>query len=55
MDLTLVLAVLGGVLAGVVVALRVIAPLTRNTVDDKVLAGAEKAKTVADLLTPPKA
>jgi len=45
-DLQTVLMVAGGVLAGVVVALKVIAPMTKNKVDDKVLEVAEKAEDV---------
>jgi hypothetical protein len=48
MELYLLLA--AAVLAGLVVALRRIAPLTKNTVDDKALAVAEKAATVAEML-----
>jgi hypothetical protein len=48
--LELALAVAAGVLAGIVVALKVIAPLTKTTVDDKALQVAEKVKTVADLI-----
>lgn len=49
--MALALAVLAGVLAGLVVALKAIAPLTKNTVDDKVLDYAEKAESVIDPLT----
>lgn len=44
----LVLVVLAGVLAGVVAALKVIAPATKTTKDDKVLEYAEKAEEVVD-------
>ena len=54
MDLTLFLGIAGGLLAGIVVALKVIAPLTRTTADDKALEYAEKAKTVVDLVNPKK-
>lgn len=39
----LALAIAGGLIAGIVVALKVIAPLTKNKVDDKVLEVAETA------------
>lgn len=54
MDLSLILAAVGGVIAGLVVALKVIAPLTKNKVDDKVLEVAEKAEDVLDTLKPKK-
>lgn len=38
-----ILAVAGGLVAGLVVALRVIAPMTGNKTDDAVLAALEKA------------
>lgn len=50
MDFTFVLSVVAALLAGGVVALKVIAPLTKNTVDDKVLEYAEKAEEVVDPL-----
>lgn len=37
MNLTLLLAVAGALVAGAVVALKVIAPRTKNTVDDEIL------------------
>lgn len=40
----LALAIAGGLIAGIVVALKVIAPLTKNKVDDKALAIAETAE-----------
>lgn len=42
MDLSTVLVFVAGLLAGVIAGLKVIAPLTKNTVDDKVLEYAEK-------------
>lgn len=49
--LTLILSILGGCLAGTLAALRVIAPLTKNKLDDKALVLAEKAdKTVGPYL-----
>lgn len=39
-----------GILAGVIAALKVIAPKTKTTVDDKVLEGAEVAQGVIDKL-----
>ena len=48
--MALALAILAAVLAGIVVALKVIAPLTKTTVDDKVLDYAEKAESVIDPL-----
>jgi hypothetical protein len=50
MDFTLVFAVAGGLVAGIVVALKIIAPLTKTTVDDQALAIAEKIKALADAL-----
>ncbi len=41
-------------LAGIIVALKVIAPLTKTTADDKVLAAAEKAESVLTTLHPKK-
>jgi hypothetical protein len=43
-DLSLVLAFVTGLLAGAVAALKVIAPKTKNTIDDKVLEVVEKAE-----------
>lgn len=54
MSLSLVLAVVAGVLAGAVAALKVIAPLTKTDKDDKVLAYAEKAEEVVGGLAPHK-
>ncbi len=48
MELYLLLA--AAVLAGLVVALRRIAPLTKTQLDDKALAVAEKAESVAEML-----
>lgn len=42
MDLTTVLVFVAGLLAGVIAGLKVIAPLTKTKVDDKVLEYAEK-------------
>ncbi len=50
--LTTVLLVLSGVLGGIVLALRVIAPLTKTKVDDDALALAEKAEAVVDKFKP---
>jgi hypothetical protein len=44
------LVFLGGLLAGVIAALKVIAPKTANTVDDAVLAAAEKVEGVVETL-----
>ena len=41
MDLSLLLSVAVGLVTGVIVALKVIAPKTKNTVDDAVLARLE--------------
>lgn len=50
MTLALALVIAAGVLAGLVAALKVIAPATKNTTDDKVLQYAEDAESVvADL------
>lgn len=51
-DLGHVLALVIGVLGGVVAGLKVIAPLTKNTVDDKVLAVAEKAEAAVQTVAP---
>jgi hypothetical protein len=48
--LQLVLVAAAGVLAGVVAALKVIAPKTANTVDDKILEVAEQAENFVDPL-----
>jgi len=50
MDTTLLIGIGIGLLAGIVAGLKVIAPLTKNTVDDKALAIAEKVKQLADSL-----
>lgn len=42
MDFTTVLVFVAGLLAGVIAGLKVIAPLTKNKVDDKVLEYGEK-------------
>lgn len=47
MDLSHVIVAVVALLTGVVAALKIIAPLTKNTVDDKVLAVAEKVEDVA--------
>lgn len=49
--MTTLLLVLSALLAGAVVALKVIAPMTKTTVDDTVLEYAEKAEAVIDPLT----
>lgn len=46
----LALAVIAGVIAGVIAALKIIAPKTKTTKDDKVLEAAEKAEPVVDLI-----
>lgn len=46
----LVIAVLAGVVAGVVAALRFIAPKTKTTADDKVLSAAEKVEPITSEL-----
>lgn len=48
MDLSLVISVAVGLLAGAVVALKVIAPKTKTTVDDAVLARLEALEKIAD-------
>ncbi len=48
MTLTLALAVLSALLVGLVAGLKVLAPLTKTTADDKALEYAEKAETVVD-------
>jgi hypothetical protein len=47
LDLPTILVFVTGVLAGLVAGLKIIAPRTKNTIDDKVLEYAEKA---ADIL-----
>jgi hypothetical protein len=42
MDFGILLSIAGGVVAGVVVALKVIAPLTKSQLDDRILAVLEK-------------
>lgn len=46
MDMTLAIGIAGGVLAGVIAALTIIAPLTKTKVDDKVLDYALKVESV---------
>lgn len=46
--LTTILLIAGGVLSGVILALKVIAPLTKNTVDDKILVYAEDVEKVLE-------
>jgi hypothetical protein len=46
--MTLVIAIVAGVLVGVVAALKIVAPLTKTTVDDKALELAEKAEAVVE-------
>jgi len=48
MDLSLVIAIALGVLAGGVAALKLIAPKTKNTVDDAVLARLEALEALAE-------
>jgi len=43
-----ILLIAGGVLSGVILALKVIAPLTKNTVDDKILVYAEDVEKVLE-------
>lgn len=43
-----ILLIASGALAGVIVALKVIAPLTKNTVDDKILVYAEDVEKVLE-------
>lgn len=43
-----ILLIAGGVLGGVVLALKVIAPLTKTTVDDKILVYAEDVQKVLE-------
>lgn len=45
-NLSTILALVTAFLAGGVTFLKVLAPRTKNTVDDKILAGAEKALEV---------
>lgn len=47
-DLSTILLFVTGLLTGAIVALRVIAPRTKTTVDDKILAGAEKVESVLE-------
>jgi hypothetical protein len=48
--LALAIALVTGLLAGAVAALRIIAPATKTTKDDKLLEYAEKAETVVEKL-----
>ena len=50
LSLSTLLVFVTGLLAGVVAALKVIAPKTKTTADDKVLAGATAAQGVLDKL-----
>ena len=43
-----ILLVASGVIAGLIVGLKVIAPLTKNTIDDKVLLYAEDVEKVLE-------
>jgi hypothetical protein len=52
MDLAHVLALLGGILVGLIAGLKIIAPMTKNTVDDTVLDYAEKAEAVLAQVAP---
>ena len=47
MNLTIILSVAGGLLAGAVLALKVIAPLTKTEVDDGVL---KRLETLEEML-----
>jgi hypothetical protein len=49
--ISLVLVFVTGILAGVIAALKVIAPKTKTIVDDKVLEGAEAAQDALEGLT----
>lgn len=40
----------GAALAALIAFLKIVAPKTKNTVDDKILDGAEKVETVVDSL-----
>lgn len=46
--LTSILLIAGGVISGIVLALKVIAPLTKTTVDDKILIYAEDVEKVLE-------
>ena len=46
--MTSILLIAGGVLSGVILALKVIAPTTKNTIDDKVLVYAEDVEKVLE-------
>lgn len=46
--LATILLIAGGVVSGVVLALKVIAPRTKNTVDDKILIYAEDVEKVLE-------
>lgn len=49
----LVIAVIAGILAGVIAALTIIAPRTKNTVDDKVLEVAKQVEPFVEGLVKP--
>lgn len=48
--MSLVIAVVAGVLVGAIAALKIIAPLTKTTLDDKALEYAEKAEAIVEPL-----
>lgn len=50
MSLSMILAVVGALVAGAVVGLKVIAPLTANKVDDEVLARLEQIEAALKAL-----
>lgn len=52
MTLALVITAVSGILVGIVATLKVIAPATKNTVDDKILDYAEKAEAVVESIAP---
>lgn len=54
MDLSILISAAVGLIAGAVVALKVIAPLTKTTVDDKVLARLEQLEKMLDAATTSK-
>ena len=54
MDIGLIVSGAIGVLAGLIVALKVIAPLTKTTVDDKILARLEQLEKMLDAATTSK-
>lgn len=51
LDIATVLVFVTGLLAGAIAALKIIAPKTKTTADDKVLAVAEKAEEVLEGLS----